>query len=101
MALPDWHLRRVVALSLLWILAAFGYRVVRSIAFAREVQAQHPTADIYVALIHLPGGLWTFLGPPALLVMAWLALRRSRPTANVAVQLTTLVSRSRAAELER
>ncbi len=66
-------------MSLLWILGAFGLRVARSIAFARQAQAQQPGSDFYVALLPLPGGLWTLLVPPAILLLAWLALRRSRP----------------------
>jgi len=69
----------VIALSTLWILIAFSARVVRSMVFARQAQAQQPSGDFYVVLLPLPGGLWTLLGPPALLAAAWIAMRRSRP----------------------
>ena len=78
MALRDWRLRTVLGLSVLWIAIVLSALVARSIAFARQYQPQ-PSDDFYVALLHLPGGLWTLLGPPLLLIVAWLAVRRSRP----------------------
>ena len=68
----------VTALSLRWILVLLGIRLEQSIAFARRVQPQR-SADSYVVLLHLPGGLWSLLGPPILLAMAWIAMRPSRP----------------------
>ena len=78
MALRNWRFRRVVALSLLWMLVVLGVRIAQSVAFARQVQPQ-PSGDFYVVFLHLPGGLWSLLGPPVLLGMAWIAMRRSRP----------------------
>jgi len=78
MALRNWRFRRVVALSLLWILVLLGIRLEQSIAFARRVQPQR-SGDFYVVFLHLPGGLWSLLGPPILLMMAWIGMRRSRP----------------------
>jgi len=77
MALRNWRLRRVLALSVLWIVVAIGVRVARSIAFARQAQARQPGSDFYVVLVHLPGGLWTLLGPPVLLLMVWVAVRHA------------------------
>ena len=81
MALRDWRLRRVLGLSVLWIAMVLVALVARSIAFARRYQPQ-PSNDFYVVFLHMPGGLWTLLGPPLLLVLAWLVLRRSRPASN-------------------
>jgi hypothetical protein len=67
-----------VGLGALWIIVVLGILAVRSIAFARQAQPQ-PTGDFYVVLLHLPGGLWTVLGPPVLLAIFWVAMQRSRP----------------------
>jgi hypothetical protein len=78
MALRDWRFRRVLGLSVLWMAIVLIILLERSIAFARQSQPL-PTDDFYVVLLHLPGGLWTVLGPPVLLTGAWLTVRRSRP----------------------
>ncbi len=79
MALRHWRLRLVMALSLLWITVVGGVLVERSISFARRYQPQRGSGDFYVVLLHLPGGLWTLLGPPVLFMLAWVATRRLRP----------------------
>jgi hypothetical protein len=78
MPLRNWRFRRVVGLGVLWIIVALGILVVRSIAFARQVQPQ-PRGDFYVVLLHVPGGLWPVFGPPVLLAVLWVAMQRSRP----------------------
>jgi hypothetical protein len=77
MALRNWRFRRILALSLLWILIVLGIFLQRTIAIARQYPPQ--SDDVYVVVLQLRGGLWILLGPPALLVAAWIAVRRSRP----------------------
>ena len=79
MTFRDWRLRRVIGVCALWILFVFGVLVERSFAFARQTYREHPSDDFYVVLVHLPGGLWTVLGPPVLLMVTWMALQRLRP----------------------
>jgi len=76
MALREWRLGRVLVLSGLWIVVVEIVLVARSIAWARQLQPQ-PSDDVYVVLVHLPGGFWTLFGPPVLLISAWLGVRRS------------------------
>ena len=75
----EWRFRRIALLCALWIIFVLAVLIERSVAFARQVSREHPTDDLYVVLLHLPGGLWTLLGPPALLVVAWLIMLRVRP----------------------
>ena len=78
MALRDWHVGRVVAVSLLWI---FGVLIV-FLAWGAEVASHRQVplgSGLSYGTVTLPGGFWTLLGPPVLLAVAWLAVRRSRP----------------------
>jgi hypothetical protein len=79
MALRDWSLSRVIALSILWILGVIIVFLEWGVALACRFHVQQPSAEFCGGVVSLPGGFWTLFAPPALLVMAWLALRRSRP----------------------
>jgi hypothetical protein len=76
MAFRDWHARRVVGLCMLWPVLVIVGLFIRGRAEARRFAQQH--ADVLIS-IRVPMGLWLWLGPPALLVIAWLWARRSRP----------------------
>jgi hypothetical protein len=80
MALRDWSLGRVVALSCLWILGVLGVLLKWGVALACRFRVQNSSGDSCGGLVSLPGGFWTLLVPPLLLVMVWIAARRSRPT---------------------
>lgn len=76
MAFRDWGPRRVVVLSILWIVVVLGYAAVRSAIAVRVLQRTHPDTTVLV-VGHLSP--WIVLGPPLLLVASWWILRRSRP----------------------
>ena len=79
MALRDWPLHRVVALSILWPFAVLVVLLKWGVALACRFHVQHPSGDSCGGLVTLPGGFWTLLGPPALLMVVWIAVRRFRP----------------------
>jgi hypothetical protein len=79
MALRDWSLPRVLALSVLWILGVLVVLFEWGVALACRFHVQQQSGEFCGGVISLPGGFWTLFGPPAFLVIAWLAARRSRP----------------------
>ena len=78
MSFRDWRTRRIVGLTLAWILGVFAWVATVSTLRAREEERKHPDATVFVS-VHVPGGLSLLFGPPLLLVAAWLSSRRSRP----------------------
>jgi hypothetical protein len=80
MSLREWRLRRVIALGVIWMLVVLAVLAAGTTLRAREYYREHPAdQDVYFVMMHLPGGLWTLFGPPVLLTVAWLVMRRSRP----------------------
>ncbi len=77
MALYNWRFRRVVVFGLVWIVGVMGFLAAWTILSAQRDRALH-TGPAFTA-VTLPGGLWTLLGPPTLLMLAWVAARRARP----------------------
>ena len=79
MAFRDWSLLRVVALSVLWILAVVVVFLEWGVELACRFHVQQQPGEFCGGVVTLPGGFWTLLAPPVFLVIAWIALRRSRP----------------------
>jgi hypothetical protein len=78
MSLRDWRTRRIFGLSLVWMLGLFAWLAIVAALRTRQLERDHPAEAIYMS-VRLPGGGWTLLGPPVILVAAWLWSRRSRP----------------------
>lgn len=79
MSLSDWGGRRVVGVSLVWIILVLAWAGTRAFIHARQVIAHNGGAgkDLYI-IVHVPGGgLFLFL-PALLLIAAWRWQRRSR-----------------------
>ena len=70
----NWSLGRVIALGIGWMVLLILVAAIRSEMQRRALQPQHPGTDIYV-MLRIPGGRWFLLGPPVLLLLAWLLSR--------------------------
>ena len=79
MAFRDWRSRRVIGLGLLWILVIGGWTIARTVLRSLPYLRAHPGEEAYFIISRPPGGIWSVLGPPSLLLVVWWALRRSRP----------------------
>jgi hypothetical protein len=78
MSFRHWRPRRILGISLLWMLSLWAVAVVRGgILWARQIRQENQGADLYV-IVHTPGGAWALLGPPLLLLAAWRWARQSR-----------------------
>ena len=79
MALRDWRLRRVVGISILWLLFLVGFTVARAVVLAHQLEREAPEAPVHIVVGHGPGALWAVLAPPLMLLIAWRWARASRP----------------------
>jgi hypothetical protein len=77
MSLRTWRARRIIGLSVVWMLGLSVAAAARSAVLVRRFEREHPGESVYV-LVHVPGGILTLIGPPLLLFAVWWWSRRSR-----------------------
>ena len=76
--LGTWSGKRVALVSLAWVLLMLAVTIGRLLLAARTYQRAHPGEDTYILGVGTPGGLPAVLGPPVVLLIAWLWARRGK-----------------------
>ena len=74
MSLRDWRARRIIALCVVWIVGVLSWSIIRAVLVARASEAGSDDLSI---IVRVPGGAWTVVGPPLLLLALWSWNRRS------------------------
>ena len=74
--LGTWSGKRVALVSAVWVLLMFAVTIARALLAARAYRRAHPEAEMYIVGVGTPGGLPAVVGPPIVLLVAWLWARR-------------------------
>lgn len=77
--LGRWPGRRVLRVSIAWLLLMVVATLARVALAARAHQRANPDSDSFLLAVGTPGGFPAVLGPPFVLWLAWRWARRRTP----------------------